>query len=88
MLDIYEYLLIMTLTMCVSGGSYQSNNETIQTFHKWPLIYSQFLQCQLQLNGSFLLQILQYLIDEIVLQPDTIEMIESLKSWQKIKEVV
>jgi hypothetical protein len=68
MLDIYEYLLIMTLTTYVSGGSYQSNNETIQTSHEWPLIYSQFLQCQLQLNGSFLLRILLYLIDVIALR--------------------
>jgi hypothetical protein len=53
MVDIYNFLLITTLTMSVSGGSYQSKRETIQTSHEWPLIYSQFLQWQPQLNRSF-----------------------------------
>ena len=57
MVDIYDFLLIMTLMMSVSGGSYQSKSETIQTSHRWPLIYYQFLQCQLQLSGCFLQQI-------------------------------
>jgi hypothetical protein len=65
MLDIYEYLLIMTLMMRVSGGSYKSSSETTQTSHVWPLIYYQFLRCQPQLSGFFPLQILQFPIDEI-----------------------
>jgi hypothetical protein len=56
MLDIFEFLRIMTLETCESGGLGQSNNETIQTFLKWPLIYYLSLLCQHHRSGSFLLQ--------------------------------
>jgi hypothetical protein len=83
--DIYDFLLIMTLMIFASGGYYQNKRETIQTSHKWPLIYSQFRQCRPRLFSSASITVSDR---RNRLTPNTIEIIDSLKSWQKIKGVI